>query len=197
MNTPIGKSDIKIEIIRSSRKTLAIEIRPDMRVIVRAPYQASGSYIEQFISARADWIAEHLRMQEQKNRQCNDALPVKKLSNNDIKKLADKACTCIPERVAHFAPLVGVTYGRITIRNQRTRWGSCSSRGNLNFNCLLMLTPPEVIDYVVVHELCHRKEMNHSQLFWNEVARVLPGYAEQEKWLKTHGNEIMKRMTGE
>lgn len=197
MNTPIGRSDIKIEIIRSSRKTLAIEIRPDMRVIVRAPYQASGSYIEQFISARADWIAEHLRMQEQKNRQCNDALPVKKLSNNDIKKLADKACTCIPERVAHFAPLVGVTYGRITIRNQRTRWGSCSSRGNLNFNCLLMLTPPEVIDYVVVHELCHRKEMNHSQLFWNEVARVLPGYAEQEKWLKTHGNEIMKRMTGE
>lgn len=197
MNTPIGRSDIKIEIIRSSRKTLAIEIRPDMRVIVRAPYQASGSYIEQFISARADWIAEHLRMQEQKNRQCNDALPVKKLSNNDIKKLADKACTYIPERVAHFAPFVGVTYGRITIRNQRTRWGSCSSRGNLNFNCLLMLTPPEVIDYVVVHELCHRKEMNHSQLFWNEVARVLPGYAEQEKWLKTHGNEIMKRMTGE
>lgn len=197
MNTPIGRSDIKIEIIRSSRKTLAIEIRPDMRVIVRAPYQASGSYIEQFISARADWIAEHLRMQEQKNRQCNDALPVKKLSNNDIKKLADKACTCIPERVAHFAPLVGVTYGRITIRNQRTRWGSCSSRGNLNFNCLLMLTPPEVIDYVVVHELCHRKEMNHSGRFWNEVARILPGYAEQEKWLKTHGNEIMKRMTGE
>lgn len=197
MNTPISKSDIKIEIIRSSRKTLAIEIRPDMRVIIRAPYQASGSYIEQFLADRADWIVEHLRRMEQKNRQCNDALPVKKLSNNDIKELADKACTCIPGRVAYFAPLVGVTYGRITIRNQRTRWGSCSSKGNLNFNCLLMLTPPEVIDYVVVHELCHRKEMNHSQLFWNEVARVLPGYAEQEKWLKTHGNEIMKRMTGE
>ena len=197
MNTPIGKSDIKIEIIRSSRKTLAIEIRPDMRVIVRAPHRAPNGYIEQFISDRADWIVEHLRRMEQKNRQSNDTLPVKKLSNNDIKKLADKACTCIPGRVAHFAPLVGVTYGRITIRNQRTRWGSCSSRGNLNFNCLLMLAPPEVIDYVVVHELCHRKEMNHSQLFWNEVARVLPGYAEQEKWLKTHGNEIMKRMTGE
>lgn len=197
MNTPIGRSDIKIEIIRSSRKTLAIEIRPDMRVIVRAPHRAPNGYIEQFISGRADWIVEHLRRTEQKNRQCNDALPVKKLSNNDIKELADKACTCIPGRVAHFAPIVGVTYGRITIRNQRTRWGSCSSMGNLNFNCLLILTPPEVIDYVVVHELCHRKEMNHSQLFWNEVARVLPGYAEQEKWLKTHGNEIMKRMTGE
>ena len=117
MNTPIGRSNIKIEIIRSSRKTLAIEIRPDMRVIVRAPYQASGSYIEQFIADRTDWIVEHLRKLEQKNRQCNDALPVKKLSNNDIKELADKACACIPGRVAHFAPLVGVTYGRITIRN--------------------------------------------------------------------------------
>ena len=167
-----------------------------MRIIVRAPYQASGSYIEQFIADRTDWIVEHLRKLEQKNRQCNDALPVKKLSNDEIKKLADKACTYIPGHVAHFAPLIGVTYGRITIRNQRTRWGSCSSRGNLNFNCLLMLTPPEVIDYVVVHELCHRKEMNHSGRFWNEVARVLPGYAEQEKWLKTHGSEIMKRMTG-
>ena len=78
MNTPIGKSNIKIEIIRSSRKTLAIEIRPDMRVIVRAPYQASGSYIEQFIADRTDWIVEHLRKLEQKNRQCNDALPVLK-----------------------------------------------------------------------------------------------------------------------
>ena len=70
MNTPIGKSNIKIEIIRSSRKTLAIEIRPDMRVIVRAPYQASGSYIEQFIADRTDWIVEHLRKLEQKNRHC-------------------------------------------------------------------------------------------------------------------------------
>ena len=194
MNTPISKSDIKIEIIRSSRKTLAIEIRPDMRIIVRAPYQASGSYIEQFIADRADWIVEHLRRMEQKNRQCNDALPVKKLSYNDIKKLADKACTCIPGRVAHFAPLVGVTYGRITIRNQRTRWGSCSSKGNLNFNCLLMLTPPEVIDYVVVHELCHRKQMNHSAAFWREVASCLPDYAAQRAWLREHGPALLGRL---
>ena len=194
MNTPIGKSDIKIEIIRSSRKTLAIEIRPDMRVIVRAPYQASGSYIEQFIADRTDWIVEHLRKLEQKNRQCNDALPVKKLSNNDIKKLADKACSYIPGRVAHFAPLVGVTYGRITIRNQRTRWGSCSSRGNLNFNCLLMLAPPEVIDYVVVHELCHRKQMNHSAAFWREVASCLPDYAAQRAWLREHGPALLGRL---
>ena len=70
----------------------------------------------------------------------------------------------------------------------------CSSKGNLNFNCLLMLTPPEVIDYVVVHELCHRKEMNHSKAFWREVEKVLPDYKVQVKWLKEEGCNIMRRM---
>lgn len=93
-----------------------------------------------------------------------------------------------------YAKQIGVTYGRITIRNQKTRWGSCSSKGNLNFNCLLMLTPPEVIDYVVVHELCHRKEMNHSGAFWAEVEKVLPDYKEQVKWLKENGAQIIGRM---
>ena len=76
-----------------------------------------------------------------------------------------------------------MTYGRITIRAQRSRWGSCSSKGNLNFNCLLMLTPSEIRDYVVVHELCHRIELNHSAYFWAEVARILPDYKECRKWL--------------
>ena len=87
-----------------------------------------------------------------------------------------------------------MTYGRITIRNQRSRWGSCSSQGNLNFNCLLMLSPPEVIDYVVAHELCHRKEMNHSPKFWAEVERVMPDYKQRQKWLKDNGTAIMTRI---
>jgi predicted metal-dependent hydrolase len=124
------------------------------------------------------------------------ASPVEKLTMEEIRDLADRALRVIPERVAHFAPLVGVTYGRITIRNQRTRWGSCSSRGNLNFNCLLMLVPPKVLDYVVVHELCHRKEMNHSPRFWAEVERIIPDFKTYEKWLKTEGGRIMRRMTG-
>ena len=83
---------------------------------------------------------------------------------------------CIPERVRYYAPKVGVDYCSITIRCQKFRWGSCSGRGNLSFNCLLMLTPPEVIDSVVVHELCHRKEMNHSAAFYAHVLRVFPEY---------------------
>ena len=122
------------------------------------------------------------------------AASVKKLTMDEIRQLADTALEVIPERVKYFAPLVGVTYGRITIRNQRSKWGSCSSKGNLNFNCLLMLAPPEVIDSVVVHELCHRKEMNHSDRFYAEVLRVFPDYHKWDKWLKDNGSILMSLM---
>ena len=89
---------------------------------------------------------------------------------------------------------MGVTYGRITIRNQKTRWGSCSAKGNLNFNCLLMLVPEDVRDYVVIHELAHRKYMNHSKNFWHEVESFMPDYNEKRKWLRAHGDELMQRM---
>ena len=102
-----------------------------------------------------------------------------------------QAVEVVPKRVAHYAARMGVTYGRITIRHQRTRWGSCSSNGNLNFNCLLMLAPPEVLDYVVVHELCHRKYMNHSKQFWAEVAKVMPDYKKCERWLKEEGSLLI------
>ena len=110
-----------------------------------------------------------------------------------IRKLTAQAKVYIPQRVSYYAPLLGVHPGRITIRKQKTRWGSCSTKGNLNFNCLLMLTPPEVIDSVVVHELCHLIEMNHSDRFYAEVLRVFPDYRRHHSWLRKHGPEIMAR----
>ena len=184
-----------IRIIRSDRRTLSLQVRRDGEVLVRAPRRASLAEIESFVRKNAGWLQKHIELVANE-REAAAASPVEPLSMEEIRKLADEALRVIPARVAHYAPLVGVRYGRITIRNQRTRWGSCSSKGNLNFNCLLMLAPPEVLDYVVVHELCHRKEMNHSPRFRAEVERVIPSYKTYEKWLKTEGSHLMRRMTG-
>lgn len=184
-----------IRIIRSSRRTLSLQVKNDGQVIVRAPRHVTLQEIAAFVRKNSAWLHKHLE-KVRKEKELNAASPVQPLTMEDIQKLADEALRVIPGRVAHFAPLVGVTYGRITVRNQRTRWGSCSSKGNLNFNCLLMLAPPGILDYVVVHELCHRKEMNHSPKFWAEVAKVMPDYKERQKWLRTEGSNIMRRMTG-
>lgn len=178
-----------MNIIRTKRKTLAIEITRDARVLVRAPYRMKNADIQKFVEEKREWIEKNLRLMKEK--QLNQ--PIEPLTMEEIKQLAEKAMVKIPQRVDYYAAIVGVTYGKITIRNQKTRWGSCSRKGNLNFNCLLMLAPEEVLDYVVVHELCHRKEMNHSKRFWNEVERVLPSYRKQESWLKENGESIMRR----
>ena len=196
VNTFSSDPDLSaIRIIRSPRRTLSLQVKNDGQVIVRAPRHVTLQEIAAFVRKNSAWLHKHLE-KVRKEKELNAASPVQPLTMEDIQKLADEALRVIPGRVAHFAPLVGVTYGRITVRNQRTRWGSCSSKGNLNFNCLLMLAPPGILDYVVVHELCHRKEMNHSPKFWAEVAKVMPDYKERQKWLRTEGSNIMRRMTG-
>ncbi len=128
------------------------------------------------------------------NRREEEISQLPPLTAAEIRALADKALAFIPQRARYFSRLVGVQYGCITIRNQKSKWGSCSSQGNLNFNCLLMLCPPEALDYVVIHELCHRKEMNHSPRFWAEVEKVDPDYKAHRKWLKDEGSKLIARM---
>ncbi len=178
------------KLIRSKRKTLGLEIK-ESTVIVRAPLRASKANIDDFVLKHRKWIEKHLERSKERQRSVNNIQP---LTIEEINELADKALKVIPERVRFYALKIGVTYGRITIRNQRSRWGSCSSKGNLNFNCLLILTPPEVVDSIVVHELCHRKEMNHSKKFYDEVLRVFPDYWKWNKWLKENGNMLIQRM---
>ena len=177
-------------VVRSARKTLSLQIRPDGSLLVRAPLKLPEKEILRFVREKSDWIEKHLEKVESANRAAEQA----PLSMEDIHVLAEQALTELPPRVRFFAERMGVTYGRITIRNQRGRWGSCSSAGNLNFNCLLMLAPPEVRDYVIVHELAHRKQMNHSAAFWEEVEKVLPDYRRQVKWLKEQGSQLLARM---
>ena len=178
-------------VIRSRRRSIALEIRPDQTLLVRAPYYATNTQIRGFVESRESWIDKHLARMEEKN-EARRLLPA--LTPDDIRNLGEKACADIPARIRHFAPVVGVTVGRVTIRNQRTRWGSCSAKGNLNFNCLLMLCPENVRDYVVVHELCHRLEMNHSPRFWADVEAVLPDYREPKRWLRENGGDLIARM---
>ena len=181
------KYNIPYRIIRSGRRTISVQITLSGEVLVRCPKRMSNADIRRFVESKSGWIEKHLE-----KRTAAARLPV--FTDEQLQVLARQARQTIPERVAHFAPLVGVTYGRITIRSQHTLWGSCSSKGNLNFNCLLMLTPPEVLDYVVVHELCHRKEMNHSARFWAEVGRVLPDYEIRRKWLRENGTALISRL---
>lgn len=178
---------MEFEVVRSDRKTFAVEIKRG-RLIVRAPRRATSEDINTFLLRNRKWIETHLAKAQAKERAAES---VRRLTAGEIRALANRAREVIPERVAYYAPLVGVTFGRITIRCQKSRFGSCSSQGNLNFNCLLMLAPPEVIDSVVVHELCHRKEMNHSERFYAEVLRVYPRYRECAAWLKKNGDILM------
>lgn len=174
-------------LIRSARKTVAIQITPAGEVIVRCPKRFPAREAERFVESKRPWIEAHLAKLAQMPQQ-------PPFTAEELRTLARQAARVIGERAAYFAPLVGVDYGRITIRSQRTRWGSCSAKGNLNFNCLLTLCPPEVLDYVVVHELCHRKELNHSARFWAEVAKVCPDYARHRHWLKENGGALIARL---
>ena len=176
------------KIIRSARRSFSLQMREE-GLIVRAPYGATEEQIAQLLRRHAAWI----EAQREKLTRAREAVP-EPLSRGELEELARRTQAVIPARVAHFAPLVGVDYGRITIRSQRTRWGSCSAAGNLNFNCLLMLAPPEVLDSVVLHELCHRKEPNHSPRFYRELLRVCPDYWRWDKWLKDNGLALLRRL---
>lgn len=182
-----------LKLIRSDRRTISLEITPAGQAIVRAPRRMSEAEIKRFIDSKSSWLAKHLQKQSE---DVNSLQTEGSFTEQEIARMMKLAKQIIPEKVAHYARLTGVTYGRITIRKQKTRWGSCSREGNLNFNCLLMMAPPEVLDYVVIHELSHRFEMNHSSRFWAQVEKVLPGYRKPRKWLKEQGGGLMIRMHG-
>jgi predicted metal-dependent hydrolase len=177
---------LSYQIVRSDRKSIGIQIKPDGSVIVRCPKRMRLDEVRRFVDSKSDWIEKHLAG-------CISTHEIK-LSDQEINQLREKTRQLITQRVQFYAPIIGVTYSQIAIRAQRTRWGSCSSKGNLNFNCLLALVPLEILDYVVVHELCHRIELNHSEQFWNEVEKILPDYMVRRNWLKENGTKLIARL---
>ena len=173
----------QIQIIRSRRKTICLQITPEGGILVRAPMGMPQRNISAFLREKSGWIQTHqekLRVQRELAQQ--DAL-----TREDLKRLAWQAKAAIPPRVKYFAGQMGVDYGRITVRCQTSRWGSCSAKGNLNFNWRLILAPEKCLEYVVIHELCHRREFNHSARFWDLVQRQMRDYQVWKDYLKKNG----------
>ena len=171
------------EIVRSNRKSVAIQIKDDGRIVVRCPKRMRASEVQKLVESKIQWIEKNLVKSMKQE--------VNPFTKREIEELRETASKLINERVPYYATMMGVSYNSISIRAQRSRWGSCSNRGNLNFNCLLALVPRDVLDYVVIHELCHLIEMNHSKRFWAEVRRVFPDYAQSKCWLKENGSRLL------
>lgn len=185
--------EYNVEVRRSKRKSAAIKITADMQIVVFVPLYVSDNEIERMVISKSKWIDEHmLKVQST----IDERSKLEKITFEQIKELADQAVEYIPKRVKYYAEKENFVYNKITIKNLVSRWGSCSTKGNLNFNCLLMLTPDYVIDYIVVHELCHLREMNHSEKFWAEVEKIMPDYRRAELWLKQNGGNLISRMRG-
>ena len=176
-----------LKIIKSRRKSVGIEIKPDLTVIVRAPLFLSDNAIKKLVLEKESWINRKLQQIKQK-----PSLPL--FSQKKIESLREKTRVIVTQKAEHFAKILNVNFNRISVKKQRSVWGSCSAKRNINFNLLLCLCPDNVIDYIVVHELCHLKELNHSKKFWNEVEKVLPDYEASRLWLKTNGGALIKRL---
>ncbi len=215
------------QIIRTKRKSIALIVEPDGRLVVRVPMRISDADIQTLVKQKERWIREkqkQVKDQSIKSKpkvymdgeeflylgksyqlkivaDLNPALVLSRkfyLSRWALPKAEivftewyrEQARAVISERVKLYAARQGFRYRKIRITSARTRWGSCSSMGNLNFTWRLVMAPPDVIDYVVVHELAHLRVNNHSKEFWNQVERIMPGYKQRLKWLKDNGRKL-------
>jgi predicted metal-dependent hydrolase len=215
------------QIIRSKRKTLALIVKPDGTLVVRAPLRTAEKSIWEFMENHTEWI-------EKKRAEALAALPLaprqyvsgeifmylgqsypleivkgqkKPLLLEENFKLAESAQATaklvferwyrmqakkiLNERVSKYASQYCLQYKKIGITSARTRWGSCSANGSLNFSWRLIMAPIEVVDYVVVHELAHTVFHNHSKRFWKKVETIMPDYKERKKWLRKNGQGFM------
>jgi predicted metal-dependent hydrolase len=180
---------LEYELVRSKRKTLALYVRRDGRIEVKAPLRTSKGYIDDFVLKKQDWIES-----------TRDKLSARQAEKKTIRMTAAEEAGCrkeakalLQQKCLHFSGIMGLRPGDIRINSAKTRWGSCNRKGDVNFTYRLMFVPEELIDYVVVHELAHLKEMNHSARFWSVVEGIMPDYKARRKKLREfeHSIELM------
>ena len=216
------------QIIRTNRKTIAIILRPDGSLLVRAPLRASRRSIQEFVTNNTQWIEKtRVRLQavappppkqyvpgevfeylgkvypleivadQKKSLRLEEGIFRLAATAQDKAALAfehwykEQARQILSERVEYYARQNGFRYNKIGITSARTRWGSCSASGALNFSWHLIQAPMEAVDYVVVHELVHTIIHNHSKKFWIKVEQTMPDYRERRKWLRRNGHRLL------
>ena len=173
----LGGEEMNYEIIYSKRKTLCLQITNDLRIVVRSPHRVSKASIDDFVNKHSDWI-------EKKIAQMKSRPAINELSCDDIEALKKNTEEIIAPRISYYSNLMGLSPNKISISSAKKRFGSCSSQGNINFSFRLALYPQEATEYVIVHELAHLKEMNHSKKFWQIVEKYMPDYKERRKLLR-------------
>ncbi len=177
MKKTIRLKNQKIEYkLRESRRVrrLKLAVYCDGSFVVTAPRGFDFSRIEEFIAQKAEWVLEKLDFAKKRGR----SLAFSRNSEREYRKLKHEALSLAGRKTAEFNQIYGFEYNKISVRNQKTRWGSCSKKGNLNFSYKIALLPEKYIDYIIAHELCHLEEFNHSPIFWNLVARAIADFKE-------------------
>lgn len=165
------------ESVRAKRMRLAVYC--DASIVVTVPRGVRMGLVEKFLQEKKEWIENKVTYFSQfRNR------PIARLNKEDYRKYKREAHDLALERVEYFNQFYGFAYKKINIKNQKTRWGSCSAKGNLNFNYKILFLPKAVRDYIIVHELCHLKEFNHSKKFWSLVEKTIPDFGEIRKTLR-------------
>jgi predicted metal-dependent hydrolase len=168
---------VQYKVIYSERKTVAISIE-NCEAVVKAPIDTDEETIRKIVLKHSQWIEKHVEQQKRK------ASMFKDLTEDDIKAIKKDAKRYFTAKTEYYAKIMGIDYGRITITSAQKRFGSCSSKGNISFSYRLMLYPEVAREYVIVHELAHRREMNHSKRFYDVIAKVMPDYKYRKRLLK-------------
>lgn len=180
---------MEYKLIKSRRRrTACIQVLFDGTVVVRAPYGFTKAMADDFVKRREKWIISKQQMMTGAPARADT------FTEAELKRLHDEAKIWFPPVVEKYAKIIGVTYNRIFIKAQKTMWGSCSAKGNINLNCLLMLFPEDIREYVVIHELCHRRHMDHSQAFWSMVSIYCPDWKAKRAWLNKNGPQYIRRL---
>lgn len=190
--------DLKVPytIVRSKRKTYGICVDAQGEVTLRIPLRGSERHAVEMALEKEDWILKTVERQKEKAKEREaleqeaDSHLTKEQREGLERRYREAAREYFPKRASFYADMLGVSFERIRIGDQKTKWGSCSGRGTLSFNWRLMLAPPIVLDYVVVHEVCHLLHMNHSKAFWAQVEEVMPDYKQHRKWLRDNGHTL-------